>query len=278
MEYRKLGKSGLKVSEISLGVNTFGWYVDEANAASIVNRAIELGVNYIDTADWYNQGRSEQLVGKVVKGKRSELIIATKFGLPMAEGPNDRGASRGYIMRALEASLKRLNTDYVDLYQVHFPDPTTPIEETLRALDDLVKAGSVAEARKQGLLRLEGKTYVIKDGDIVRIDNERGTVLAGARVWERIMPGAVYVDHGARCDWIVPGKLDRGGAINTISPPGITSKNCAGQATSGYLVEVKRVSMVQMDKWKKQYPTAFNREYDPASGLRFNAWVEGGME
>ena len=94
---------------------------------------------------------------------------------------------------------------------------------------------------------------------------------------ERIMPGVVYMDHGARCDWIIPGKLDRGGAINLISPTGITSKNCGGQATSGYLVEVEKVSMAQMEEWKKQYPEAFEREYDPASGLRFNAWVEGGM-
>jgi molybdopterin guanine dinucleotide-containing S/N-oxide reductase-like protein len=115
----------------------------------------------------------------------------------------------------------------------------------------------------------------IRDGDIVKAFNERGAVLCGARVWERIMPGVVYVDHGARCDWIIPGKLDRGGAINLISPQGTVSKNCVGQATSGYLVEVERVSMAQMEEWQKQYPEAFKREYNPASGLRFNAWIEG---
>ena len=118
----------------------------------------------------------------------------------------------------------------------------------------------------------------IKTGDIVKAYNERGAVLGGAIVWERIMPGVVYMDHGARCDWIIPGKLDRGGAINLISPRGITSKHCGGMATSGYLVEVERVSMAQMEEWRRQYPEAFEREYDPASGLRFNAWVEGGME
>ncbi len=118
----------------------------------------------------------------------------------------------------------------------------------------------------------------IKDGDIVKAYNERGAVLCGARVWERIMPGVVYVDHGARCDWIIPGKLDRGGAINLISPNGTTSKNCLGMASSGYLVEVEKVTADQMEGWKKDYPEAFNREYDPASGLRFNGWVEGGME
>jgi trimethylamine-N-oxide reductase (cytochrome c) len=117
----------------------------------------------------------------------------------------------------------------------------------------------------------------IKNGDIVKAYNERGTVLCGALVWERIMPGVVYVDHGARTDFIIPGKLDRGGAINLISPRGSVSKNCAGQATSGYLVEVEKVTLAQMAEWKNHYPEAFEREYNPASGLRFNAWVEDGI-
>jgi anaerobic selenocysteine-containing dehydrogenase len=116
----------------------------------------------------------------------------------------------------------------------------------------------------------------IKTGDIVQIHNERGIVLGGAYVTERLMPGVAYIDHGARVDSIIPGKLDRGGAINLISPEGITSKNSAGMATSGYLVEVEKVSMAQMEEWREQYPDAFEREYDPASGLRFNAWIEGG--
>ena len=117
----------------------------------------------------------------------------------------------------------------------------------------------------------------IKTGDIVKVFNERGIVLCGAIAWERVMPGVAYVDHGARHDPIVPSKVDRGGAINTIAPIGITSKNCVGQATSGYLVDVQKVSMAQMEEWKEQYPEAFEKEYDPASGLRFNAWVEEGM-
>jgi molybdopterin guanine dinucleotide-containing S/N-oxide reductase-like protein len=120
-----------------------------------------------------------------------------------------------------------------------------------------------SEAEKRG----------IKNGDIVKAFNERGAVLCGALVWERIRHGVVYVDHGARTDFIIPGKLDRGGAINLISPGGTISKNCIGQATSGYLVEVAKVSMVEMETWRKQYPEAFNRKYDPASGLQFNAWV-----
>jgi trimethylamine-N-oxide reductase (cytochrome c) len=115
----------------------------------------------------------------------------------------------------------------------------------------------------------------IEDGDIVKVFNERGAVLGGARVWERIMPGATYMDHGARVDSIIPGELDRGGAINTIAPEGLVSTHAGGQATSGYLVEVEKVTAAQMEEWKKQYPEAFSKEYDPASGLRFNSWVEG---
>jgi len=144
MEYRKLGRSGLKISEIGLGCNNFGSRVDEQSSISIIRHALELGVNYIDTADWYSQrGRSEECVGKALKGKRSDAIIATKFGFAMGEGPNEHGGSRYHIMRAVDASLKRLDTDYIDLYQFHRPDPTTPIEETLQTLDNLVRAGKV---------------------------------------------------------------------------------------------------------------------------------------
>jgi molybdopterin guanine dinucleotide-containing S/N-oxide reductase-like protein len=121
----------------------------------------------------------------------------------------------------------------------------------------------------------------IKDGDIVKVFNERGVVLCGARVWERLMPGVAYVDHGARHDPIID-NVDRGGAINTIAPDGITSKNCVGQATSGYLVDVQKVTEKDYQEWRKIDPEAFDdafkREYDQASGLRFNAWVEGGMQ
>lgn len=143
MEYRNLGGSGLKVSVLGLGGNNFGWWIDEQRSVAVINHALALGINFIDTADMYDKGRSEEYIGLTLKGRRTEVIIATKFSGQMGEGHNDRGGSRWYIMRAVEASLKRLNTDYIDLYQIHFPDPTTPIEETLRALDDLVRAGKV---------------------------------------------------------------------------------------------------------------------------------------
>lgn len=143
MEYRKLGNSGLKVSAIGLGGINFGWSADEGATIAIVNKALELGINFIDTSDNYNKGRSEEFVGEAVKGKRSQVIVATKFGLPVGEGPNATGASRYHITKELESSLRRLQTDYIDLYQLHRPDPATPIEETLRALDDAVRAGKV---------------------------------------------------------------------------------------------------------------------------------------
>jgi anaerobic selenocysteine-containing dehydrogenase len=120
-----------------------------------------------------------------------------------------------------------------------------------------------SEAEKRG----------IKHGDIVKVFNERGIVLVGAYVTERLRPGVVYIDHGARHDPIKTGEIERGGAINTISPAGITSENCVGQATSGYLVQIERLSGEQMDQWRKDYPDAFEREYHPDAGLRFDAWV-----
>ena len=143
MEYRRLGSSGLKVSEVGLGSNNFGWRLDEQSSIRVIEHALDVGINFIDTADVYGRGQSEEFIGKAVKSKRAQVLLATKFGNPMGAGPNERGGSRHYIMQAVEASLKRLQTDYIDLYQMHIWDSTTPIEETLRALDDLVRAGKV---------------------------------------------------------------------------------------------------------------------------------------
>lgn len=143
MEYRSLGQSGLQVSIAGLGTNNFGRRCGEAEAAAVVYRALDLGVNFIDTADVYGDGLSEEFIGKAVRGCRDDVIIATKFESATGEGPLKRGASRRYIYQAVEASLRRLRVDYIDLYQIHFWDRTTPIEETMRALDDLVRQGTV---------------------------------------------------------------------------------------------------------------------------------------
>ncbi len=143
MEYRRMGRSGLKVSEICLGTMTFGHGTDEAEVKRIVDLAFDAGINFFDTANSYGNGQSEILLGKALKGRRREAIVATKFFNPMGPGPNDSGMSRVHIMQAIEDSLRRLQMDYVDLYYIHHVDTQTPLEEMLRALDNLVHQGKV---------------------------------------------------------------------------------------------------------------------------------------
>ena len=143
MQYRRLGTSGLKVSVVGLGTNNFGGRTDEARSVEVIQRALDLGVTTIDTADIYNLGRSEEIIGRALQGRRHQVELLTKVGMTMGEGPHDRGLSRKHIVEGCEASLRRLQTDYIDLYQVHQWDPETPLEESLRALDDLVRAGKV---------------------------------------------------------------------------------------------------------------------------------------
>jgi aryl-alcohol dehydrogenase-like predicted oxidoreductase len=143
VEFRPLGATGLRVSVLGLGTNAFGGRADAATSEAILHAAIDAGVTFIDTANGYTQGQSETILGQALKGRRHEVILATKAGLPMGPGPNDRGSSRYHLVRELEKSLRRLQTDYVDVFWVHTFDPGTPLEETLRALDDLVRAGKV---------------------------------------------------------------------------------------------------------------------------------------
>ncbi|MAK77337.1 MAG: aldo/keto reductase [Pseudomonadota bacterium] len=144
MDYRRLGHSGLWVSAVGIGCNNFGAKCDEAATRAVVHACLDAGITLFDTADMYgNRGGSETLLGRILGHHRKDIVLASKFGLPMGEGPYLNGAGRHYIMRAVEDSLRRLRTDHLDLYQVHRPDPATPIEETLRALDDLVRDGKV---------------------------------------------------------------------------------------------------------------------------------------
>jgi aryl-alcohol dehydrogenase-like predicted oxidoreductase len=144
MEWRNLGSSGLRVSLVGLGCNNFGGRIDLATSRKVVNRAIDLGITLLDTADIYgNQGGSETALGEILGETRKHIVLATKFGMVMDEARGLKGASRRYIMSAVEGSLKRLKTDWIDLYQLHIYDPLTPIEETQRALDDLIRQGKV---------------------------------------------------------------------------------------------------------------------------------------
>jgi aryl-alcohol dehydrogenase-like predicted oxidoreductase len=151
MKIKRLGRTGLQVSEICLGTMTFGNQCDEPTSHAIMDKAFERGVTFFDTADVYPLGSTPEMVGRTEKyvgswlrtGKREQIVLATKFNGKMGDGPNEKGGSRKHIVQAVEASLRRLQTDVIDLYQMHAPDPETPIDETLRALDDLVRSGKV---------------------------------------------------------------------------------------------------------------------------------------
>lgn len=152
MEPVRLGTTGLKVSPICLGMMSFGdsrwrdWVLDEDAAEPLIRAAIEAGINFFDTADMYSAGRSEEVTGKMLRkylSRREDYVIATKVFMPVGDGPNDRGLSRGHIMDAVDASLRRLGVDHIDLYQIHRYDPETPVEETMEALHDCVRAGKV---------------------------------------------------------------------------------------------------------------------------------------
>ncbi len=152
MEFRQLGRSGLKVPVLSLGTGTFGgtgevfskWgSTDVAEAKRLVDICLEAGLNFFDTANTYSRGASEEILGQAIKGRRDQVLISTKATFPMGDGPNDKGSSRHHLLRMIDASLRRLGTDYIDVYFMHGFDALTPVEETLRTLDDLVRAGKL---------------------------------------------------------------------------------------------------------------------------------------
>src|SRR6202007_2055508 len=143
MQYRQLGRSGLKVSPICLGTMMFGGPTDEATSARIVAKAREAGINFIDTADAYNKGNSEQVVGRAISHSRPNWVLSTKLATPMGDDPNRRGLSRKWVLQAADESLKRLGTDYIDVYFLHREDHATPLEETVRAMADLIHGGKV---------------------------------------------------------------------------------------------------------------------------------------
>src|SRR4051812_16145818 len=145
MDYRPLGRTGVQVSKLCLGTMMFGAWgnTDHDDSIRIIHRALDAGINFVDTADVYSAGESEEIVGKALKDRRDDVVLATKVSVPMDDDPNHRGNSRRWIVREVEASLRRLGTDWIDLYQIHRPDPATDIDETLGALTDLVRQGKV---------------------------------------------------------------------------------------------------------------------------------------
>jgi aryl-alcohol dehydrogenase-like predicted oxidoreductase len=196
MKTRDIGS--LSVSVVGVGCNNFGRKLDPSQSAEVVNAALDAGINYFDTSDRYGYGdhpysgvgRSEEFLGAALGSRRSEVIVATKFGNPMGDltgNPDDRGGSRDYVLRACEASLKRLGTDYIDLYQIHSPDPTTPVEETLGALTELVQAGKVREAGASNLngAMIDEYTVAAKDAGTVRFVSSMNELSVMVREAER---------------------------------------------------------------------------------------------
>ena len=143
MNYKPLGRTGAQVSPLCLGCMNFGWGAEESDSIAIILRALDAGINFLDTADVYGKGASETIVGKALQGRRDEVFLASKVHGKMGDGPNDQGNSRLHIMQGCEASLKRMGVDHIDLYQIHRPQSGVPIDETLRALDDLIRQGKV---------------------------------------------------------------------------------------------------------------------------------------
>ena len=224
MRVKSLGHSGLKVSVVGLGCNNFGMRIDQATTDLVVARALDLGITLFDTADIYgNKGGSETMLGKALGTRRKDIVLATKFAGPMGEGPLMAGASRRYIMQAVEASLKRLGTDYIDLYQVHFPDAETPIDETLSALDTLVRDGKV---RYIGCSNFAGwqvaeSWYIARDlGTAKFVSAQNHYNLLDRKIEQELIPaakayGASVLPYFPLASGMLTGKYKRGADLPT---------------------------------------------------------------
>ncbi|WP_135547887.1 aldo/keto reductase [Paenibacillus cymbidii] len=223
MRYRNLGKSGLEVSVLGLGTNAFGGRADKETSIRVLHRAADLGITFFDTANIYTGTKSEEIIGEAFEGRRHEVLLATKAGIRRGEGPNSRGASRQHILREIEGSLRRLRTDYIDLYQIHTFDPQTPLEETLRVLDDLVTAGKVryVGASNYAAWQMMKSLAVSDSRQLVKFVS--------------VQPGYSLVDRGAERE-LVPFCVDQGiGLIPYFPLAGgiLTGKYAGGAVPSG---------------------------------------------
>ncbi|HUV08993.1 MAG TPA: aldo/keto reductase [Spirochaetia bacterium] len=247
MVYRRMGRSGLKVSEICLGTMTFGHGTDQPEAGKMVDAALDRGINFFDTANSYSEGRAEEYLGRALEGRRGEAVVATKFFNPMGPGPNDSGMSRVHIMNAIEGSLRRLKTEHVDIYYIHHVDIQTPLEEMLRALDDLVHQGKVryfgcsnyqawrlcealwiSETRNLARFECYQPQYnlVVRDieQELVPLCLEKGlgivawSPLAGGFLTGKYKPGERSLS-GTRSEegWVFPGRYMASNADETLS-------------------------------------------------------------
>ncbi|WP_026257921.1 aldo/keto reductase [Actinopolymorpha alba] len=254
MRYRSLGQSGLRVSVVGLGCNNFGGRLDLARTREVVDAALDAGITFFDTADIYGgQGGSEELLGEVLSGRRDKVVLATKFAGDMGYGPA-AGASggRAYIRRAIEASLRRLRTDYIDLYQIHFPDPLTPIGETLAALDELVKEGKVryvGHSNFAGWQIAEAAHLARELGTTPFVSAQNHWSLLERAAEEEVLPAAQHYGVGVLpyfplANGLLTGKVRRGQPIPANS-------RLAGR--EGYVTEEKLDRVEALIAWAEKH-------------------------
>ncbi|MGQ7888888.1 aldo/keto reductase [Paenibacillus sp. WC2504] len=228
MRYRNLGTSGLEVSVLGLGTNAFGGRADKQTSIRVLHHAVDNGITFIDTANIYTRTKSEEIIGEAFEGRRHEVLLATKVGIQLGEGPNSRGSSRQHILKELEGSMRRLRTDYIDLYQIHVFDPKTPLDETLRALDDLVTSGKVryvgasnyAAWQMMKALSISEKERLVK--------------------YVSVQPGYSLVDRGVERE-LLPFCVDQGIGIIPYFPLAggiLTGKYSGGSVPSGSQLDV----------------------------------------
>ena len=237
MRYRQLGNSGLKVSVLGLGTNAFGGRADKETSIRVLHHAVDSGINFIDTANIYTGTKSEEIIGEAFEGRRQGVILATKAGMKMGDGPNESGSSRQHLMDQVEASLRRLRTDYIDLYQIHAFDPTTPLEETLRTLDDLVRSGKVRYIGASNYAAWQ----IMKSLSI----SEK----YGLTKYVSVQPGYSLVDRGIERE-LVPFCLDQGIGIIPYFPLAggiLTGKYAGGQKPKGSLLDLNPNFEQRMD-------------------------------
>jgi aryl-alcohol dehydrogenase-like predicted oxidoreductase len=261
MEYRQLGSSGVRVSVIGLGTNRFGSAkVPQREVSSIIDAAIDLSINHIDTANRYQGGRSEETLGAALRGRWDRFVVASKFTMPVGTGPNDRGASRYHMMNAVENSLRRLHTDHIDLYYVHRWDPLTPLEETLRALDDLVRMGKIRyvgvstfnswQLAKANLLsEVRGWTPVVaiqSEYNLFRREVEREALPYCAA------HGVGFVPYYPLAGGYLTGKYRRG----QPAPPG--SRGETVEMVQGFMIDAYYDKIERLEAWAQERGRGLN--------------------
>lgn len=254
MEYRQLGNSGVRVSIIGLGTNQFGGPLDQQGVHDVIDASLDLGINFIDTADVYQEGRSETALGNTLRGKWDRFVVATKVYFKTGDGPNDYGTSRYHIMNGVEASLRRLQTDHIDLYQMHRWDTHTPMAETLRALDDLVRSGKVRYigASEYAAWQLAKANLLAEfQGWSAFITIQSHYHLLEREVEKEVIPycqahGVGFIPYFPLAGGFLTGKYKRGAG----APPG--SRGERSSYVQGYMTDANYTIVEKLSAWAEE--------------------------